>query len=79
MRGTFVDLCDTFNLPLVFLQDVPGLMIGREAGRASWRRSRRGSSTRGDPPSRHARRPPAAPLQARLDALDQLRHGAVVG
>jgi acetyl-CoA carboxylase carboxyltransferase component len=29
----FVELCDTFNLPLVFLQDVPGLMIGREAER----------------------------------------------
>jgi acetyl-CoA carboxylase carboxyltransferase component len=27
----FIDLCDTFNLPLVFLQDVPGLMIGSEA------------------------------------------------
>ena len=30
----FVDLCDTFNLPLVFLQDVPGLMIGSEAEQA---------------------------------------------
>ncbi|GAM97759.1 acetyl-coenzyme A carboxyl transferase alpha chain [alpha proteobacterium U9-1i] len=29
----FVDLCDTFNLPLVFLQDVPGLMIGSQAER----------------------------------------------
>jgi acetyl-CoA carboxylase carboxyltransferase component len=29
----FVDLCDTFNLPLVFLHDVPGLMIGRQAER----------------------------------------------
>jgi acetyl-CoA carboxylase carboxyltransferase component len=29
----FVELCDTFNLPLVFLQDVPGLMIGRDAER----------------------------------------------
>ena len=27
----FVDLCDTFNIPLVFLQDVPGLMIGSDA------------------------------------------------
>ena len=27
----FADLCDTFNLPMVFLQDVPGLMIGTEA------------------------------------------------
>ena len=29
----FVDLCDTFNVPLVFLQDVPGLMIGVQAER----------------------------------------------
>lgn len=29
----FVDLCDTFNLPIVFLQDVPGLLIGTEAER----------------------------------------------
>lgn len=29
----FVDMCDTFNLPLVFLQDVPGLMIGLQAER----------------------------------------------
>ena len=29
----FVELCDRFNIPLVFLQDVPGLMIGREAER----------------------------------------------
>ena len=27
----FVDLCDTFNLPLVFLHDVPGLMVGTDA------------------------------------------------
>ena len=32
-EAAFVDLCDTFNLPLVFLQDVPGLMIGSEAER----------------------------------------------
>ena len=31
--AAFIDLCDTFNLPLVFLQDVPGLMIGTEAER----------------------------------------------
>lgn len=30
----FIDLCDTFNLPLVFLQDVPGLMIGSDAERS---------------------------------------------
>jgi acetyl-CoA carboxylase carboxyltransferase component len=29
----FVRLCDTFNIPLVFLQDVPGLMVGSEAER----------------------------------------------
>lgn len=29
----FVDLCDTFNLPLLFLQDVPGLLIGTDAER----------------------------------------------
>lgn len=29
----FVDMCDTFNLPLVYLQDVPGLMIGVQAER----------------------------------------------
>lgn len=29
----FVDLCDTFNVPLVFLHDVPGLMIGAQAER----------------------------------------------
>jgi acetyl-CoA carboxylase carboxyltransferase component len=29
----FADLCDTFNIPLVFLQDVPGLMIGVQAER----------------------------------------------
>lgn len=29
----FVDLCDTFNLPMVFLQDVPGLMVGTQAER----------------------------------------------
>ena len=30
---SFVDLCDTFNLPIVFLQDVPGLLIGTDAER----------------------------------------------
>ena len=30
-EADFVDLCDTFNIPLVFLQDVPGLMIGSDA------------------------------------------------
>jgi acetyl-CoA carboxylase carboxyltransferase component len=27
----FVDLCDTFNIPIVFLHDVPGLLIGTQA------------------------------------------------
>lgn len=30
-EADFVDLCDTFNIPLVFLQDVPGLLIGSDA------------------------------------------------
>lgn len=30
----FVDLCDTFNLPLIFLHDVPGLMVGTDAERS---------------------------------------------
>jgi len=29
----FAQLCDTFNIPLTFLQDVPGLMIGTDAER----------------------------------------------
>jgi propionyl-CoA carboxylase beta chain len=33
-EAAFADLCDTFNLPLVFFQDVPGLMIGSDAERA---------------------------------------------
>lgn len=27
----FVELCDTFHIPLVFLVDVPGFMVGRQA------------------------------------------------
>ncbi|MQA15331.1 MAG: acyl-CoA carboxylase subunit beta [Pseudonocardiaceae bacterium] len=30
----FVSLCDAFNIPLVFLQDVPGFMVGVEVERA---------------------------------------------
>jgi acetyl-CoA carboxylase carboxyltransferase component len=30
----FIELCDTFHIPLVFLVDVPGFMVGREAERA---------------------------------------------
>lgn len=33
-EARFIDLCDRFNLPLVFLQDVPGLMIGTHAEQA---------------------------------------------
>jgi acetyl-CoA carboxylase carboxyltransferase component len=33
-EAAFVEVCDTFNLPLVFLQDVPGLMIGSDAEQA---------------------------------------------
>ncbi|MEQ8716783.1 MAG: carboxyl transferase domain-containing protein [Acidimicrobiales bacterium] len=32
-EAAFVDICDTFNLPLLFLQDVPGLLIGTDAER----------------------------------------------
>ncbi len=27
----FIELCDTFHIPLVFLVDVPGVMVGRDA------------------------------------------------
>jgi acetyl-CoA carboxylase carboxyltransferase component len=30
-ESDFVDLCDSFNLPIVFLHDVPGLMVGTDA------------------------------------------------
>jgi acetyl-CoA carboxylase carboxyltransferase component len=30
-QGHFVELCDMFNIPLVFFADVPGLMVGRES------------------------------------------------
>lgn len=33
-ESQFVDICDTFNVPLVFIHDVPGLMIGTKAERA---------------------------------------------
>jgi acetyl-CoA carboxylase carboxyltransferase component len=32
-EAAFADLCERFNLPMVFLQDVPGLMIGTDAER----------------------------------------------
>jgi acetyl-CoA carboxylase carboxyltransferase component len=31
----FMELCDTFHIPLVFLVDVPGFMVGLEAERAA--------------------------------------------
>lgn len=30
----FVNLCDSFNIPLVFLQDVPGFMVGSQVEKA---------------------------------------------
>ena len=30
-QGHFVELCDTFNIPLIFFADVPGLMVGAES------------------------------------------------
>jgi acetyl-CoA carboxylase carboxyltransferase component len=30
----FVELCDTFHIPLIFLVDVPGFMVGEQAERA---------------------------------------------
>ena len=66
-EARFVDLCDTFNLPLVFLQDIPGLMIGTDAERAGilrayeevvTRLSRgRSAEDRGDRPQGLRRRP----------------------
>jgi len=32
-EASFIDLCERFNIPLVFFQDVPGLMIGTDAER----------------------------------------------
>ncbi|MEK7700561.1 MAG: carboxyl transferase domain-containing protein, partial [candidate division NC10 bacterium] len=30
----FIEICDAFNIPLVFLQDVPGFMVGSKVERA---------------------------------------------
>src|SRR3546814_9606439 len=30
----FVELCDTFHIPLVFLVDIPGFMVGLQAEQA---------------------------------------------
>ena len=32
-QARFIELCDTFNLPIVYLVDVPGFMIGEAAER----------------------------------------------
>ena len=37
----FISLCDAFNIPLVFLQDVPGFMVGVEVERAGHHPARR--------------------------------------
>ena len=34
-QARFMDVCDIFNLPMVYFVDVPGVMIGPEAERAS--------------------------------------------
>lgn len=30
---SFLCLCDTFNIPLIFIQDIPGFLVGKEAER----------------------------------------------
>ena len=30
-QGHFVELCDTFNIPLIFFVDIPGFMVGQES------------------------------------------------
>jgi acetyl-CoA carboxylase carboxyltransferase component len=30
-QGRFVELCDMFNIPLIFFADIPGLMVGAES------------------------------------------------
>jgi acetyl-CoA carboxylase carboxyltransferase component len=30
-QGHFIELCDTFNIPLIFFADIPGFMIGEES------------------------------------------------
>jgi acetyl-CoA carboxylase carboxyltransferase component len=34
-QGHFVELCDMFNIPLVFFADIPGFMIGKESEEAA--------------------------------------------
>jgi len=34
-QGHFVELCDMFNIPLVFFADIPGLMVGAESEAAA--------------------------------------------
>ena len=67
----FVDLCDTFNLPLVFLHDVPGLMIGSQAERGGILHAYEAWS------SRHRRRAGAEDRRRAAQGLRRraLRHG----
>ncbi len=30
-QGHFTELCDMFNIPIIFFADIPGLMVGRES------------------------------------------------
>src|SRR5207253_9814045 len=41
----FIMLCDAFGIPLVFLQDVPGFMVGSKVERAGDRKSTRLNSS----------------------------------
>jgi len=34
-QGHFVELCDMFNIPIVFFADIPGFMIGKESEEAA--------------------------------------------
>ena len=43
----FIWLCDAFNVPLVFLADVPGFMIGSQVERAGDHPPRRQDDHRG--------------------------------
>ena len=43
----FIWLCDAFNVPLLYLADVPGFMIGSEVERAGHHPARREDDHRG--------------------------------
>ena len=51
----FIWLCDAFNVPLVFLADVPGFMIGSQVERQGIIRA--GAKPGYDQPPCHGRRP----------------------